>query len=483
MKRILLLSLPLVAIACNRQDVVGAVAPEAATTAHGGVVDHVLLVSVDGLHAVDLERFVAAHPASTLARMAAHGVVYDNAHTPSPSDSFPGLLAMVTGGTPASTGVYYDNAYDRRLAAPGSDCSTRGTDVVLDESIDVDSTVLDAGGGIDPEKLPRDPDAGCTPVYPHQRLRVNTIFEVVHEWGGTTAWSDKHPAYDLVNGPSGEGVDDLYTPEIAADDITGSVALTEAYDDGKVAHVVELIEDGAPTLFGLNFQAVSVAQKLAGYADAAGTPGAAVADALAHTDASLGKLVAALEAAGLSRRTVVIVSAKHGQSPIDPAARRIVDSKLLTHAVDAVAPGLLAHATLDDVALLWLRDAARAADVVAALDAERDAAAIDAIYSGAALDLWFGPLDERRPDIVVLPRHGVIWTKPSATKVAEHGGFGEDDTHVALVVANPRWQASTVRTPVTTMSIAPTILQLLRIPGDTLAAVGIEGTPTLPDLR
>jgi len=38
-----------------------------------------------------------------------------------------------------------------------------------------------------------------------------------------TAWSDKHPSYDLVNGPSGNGVDDLYTPEINSLIVNGGV--------------------------------------------------------------------------------------------------------------------------------------------------------------------------------------------------------------------------------------------------------------------
>jgi hypothetical protein len=50
---------------------------------------------------------------------------------------------------------------------------------------------------------------GCVPVYPHSFLRVNTIFEVIKAAHKRTAWSDKHPAYDIVNGPSGQGVDDL----------------------------------------------------------------------------------------------------------------------------------------------------------------------------------------------------------------------------------------------------------------------------------
>jgi predicted AlkP superfamily pyrophosphatase or phosphodiesterase len=83
-------------------------------------VDRVLLVSVDGLHETDLARFVETHPGSTLAALAARGIEYTNAHTTTPSDSFPGLLALVTGGTPRSTGVYYDDSYDRSLFATSS---------------------------------------------------------------------------------------------------------------------------------------------------------------------------------------------------------------------------------------------------------------------------------------------------------------------------------------------------------------------------
>jgi len=69
---------------------------------------------------------------------------------------------------------------------------------------------------IDPAKLPkRIVERGhCVPVFPRDAIKTNTIFEVVKNFGGRTAWADKHPAYDLVNGPSGRGVDDLFTPEI-----------------------------------------------------------------------------------------------------------------------------------------------------------------------------------------------------------------------------------------------------------------------------
>jgi hypothetical protein len=61
---------------------------------------------------------------------------------------------------------------------------------------------------INPANLPVDP-ATCKPIYPNQYLKVNTIFNVAHEAGLRTAWSDKHPDYQMFDGPSGNGVDDL----------------------------------------------------------------------------------------------------------------------------------------------------------------------------------------------------------------------------------------------------------------------------------
>jgi hypothetical protein len=218
-------------------------------------IKHVLLISVDGLHAVDLANYVKTHPDSTLAKLSDRGVTYTKAFASRPSDSFPGLLAIVIGGTPRSTGVYYDNSYDRKLSPPGSNCSTIGTEAVLDESIDINPDLLSGGGNpgfnassIDPAKLPLDPSNGCQPVYPHSYLRVNTIFEVIKKAGGYTAWADKHPEYDLVNGPSGQGVDDLYTPEINnADSPTSKVTDTEAYDDIKVTAILNQIDGKTAT--------------------------------------------------------------------------------------------------------------------------------------------------------------------------------------------------------------------------------------------
>jgi hypothetical protein len=60
------------------------------------------------------------------------------------------------------------------------------------------------------------------------RLRVNTVVELVRAAGLQTAYADKHPAYDLVRGPSGTGLSKGYFPEQGATPTT--VNATIAHD-------------------------------------------------------------------------------------------------------------------------------------------------------------------------------------------------------------------------------------------------------------
>ncbi len=457
----------------------------------------VLLISIDGIHGVDVQRFVASHPNSTMAQLANTGITYTSAQSAMPSDSFPGILAITTGGSPRSTGVYYDDSYDRLLSPPGSDCSVKGTEVEYAENVDVNPDALDGGGGIDPKKLPRDGSKGCAPVYPHEFVKVNNIFEVIKSSGGRTAWSDKHPSYDLLNGPSGNGVDDLYNPEINANKTTGSVAKTEAYDDIKVQAILNELDGfdhtgknqvGVPTILGMNFQAVSVGQKLAknAYVDAFATPSDGLADALDHTDKSLGKMVAKLQANNLLNSTLIIITAKHGQAPIDPSKRKIVASSTIPDLVNQVAPDLVAQATQDSVALLWLSDQSKTEAAVYQLSygPNQALAGIQDILADDSLKMMFPDprSDSRSPDIIILPDKGVIYAGSKSTKTAEHGGFSRDDTSVGLIISNPALRASTIKSPVQTTQIAPTILKALGLDPQSLQAVVIESTPILPGM-
>jgi hypothetical protein len=67
--------------------------------------------------------------------------------------------------------------------------------------------------------------------------------------------------------------------------------------------------------------------------------------------------------------------------------------------------------------------------------------------------------------------------------IADHGGFGHDDTNVIMLVTNPSFSAQTVSTPVTTMQVAPTILKALGLDPSALDAVRKEGTAVLPEVE
>src|SRR6185437_5066795 len=92
----------------------------------GNRIRHVLLISVDGMHEVDLlncgKGLGGVNEGSpycpNLAELANHAVNYVSASTSKPSDSFPGLMAIVSGASPRTMGIYYDVSYDRSLDAP-----------------------------------------------------------------------------------------------------------------------------------------------------------------------------------------------------------------------------------------------------------------------------------------------------------------------------------------------------------------------------
>jgi len=464
------------------------------------------------------------------------GVTYANASTTSPSDSFPGELSLLTGSHPGTTGVFYDDGYDRKLFPPaivGS--STPGTETLYAENLDFDLNNMSGTDGtngfdasaIDPTQLPLskiiavngekqkgivtslatsvyqlnnspvlndglafgsifvgisktplatftiaqtapDPNLpnsandivllqfttgaanfsagnlnlangvltltwssipapaktsitvsynyGIT-VLPHNFLKVNTIFNVAHDAGLPTAFSDKHPAYEIANGPSGNGVDDFYAPEINSfaaledlstghtvsadvlratnpfvdlsnykivygptdpdgpndpnlEDITKNSLLTAKYDDLKVQAILNEINGmnsrgtssaPVPAIFGVNFQAVSVAQKYSkGGIDIVNgqeVPSNVFLAALQHTDAGLGMIENALKANGLWDSTMMVVTAKHGQDPRIGSAIKMKDNQ-----IPNVVGANLAQATQDDVSLLWLTDQSKTAD-------------------------------------------------------------------------------------------------------------------------
>jgi hypothetical protein len=514
-------------------------------------VRHVLLISVDGLHQQDLEWYVRNHPDSTLAGLVRRGIEYSHASTPVPSDSFPGMVAQVTGGDPGVTGIYYDDTWNHDVFPPGTTkCAglPPGGEVAYTEADDIDQTALDAGQGlsglpgsilqmtssprnvINPAALPVSP-LTCKPIYPNQYLRVNTIFEIARQHGRRTAWSDKHPAYLALSGPSGTGVQDYFTPEInsqaigfpAGQDWTSDNAATMQYDTYKVEAVLNEIDGfnhsrtshaGVPGIFGMNFQTVSTAQKLpasdgltGGYLPGGKVPGPLLARALSYINTEVSAMVAEIRSQGLARSTAIIISAKHGQSPTDPSdLARVPDGPIIAAvnaAWTAAHPGagsLVTFATDDDGMLLWLGDRSQAAaDFVRNYLLTHSAAGNDIndnpitvaasglrkVYAGAASAAYFGVpnSDPKHPDVFGIAQHGVVYTG-GTSKIAEHGGAGRQDRNVPILVALPGLRhGQAVNAPVETTQIAPSILALLGLDPRALQAVRIEHTKILPGLR
>jgi len=544
-------------------------------------IDRVLLISVDGMHAVDLANCASGLRVvnggkpycPNLAALWATGVNYVATSTSKPSDSFPGLMTLVTGASPRTMGIYYDHAYDRSLnppmqttgnGNPGGSCTPGatplGTQAEYEEGINFDKTKLNGGapsgdGGvnsINPAFLSR--NENCHPVYPWNYIRTNTIYGVIHKAGGYTAWSDKHPSYSSVGGPDGglsidTNVDDYYGPEInsnsqdysssdikvagcnplpdqkavmAADDYTGSFLNIKCYDALKVQAIINEIDGKkhngtgrkpVPTIFGMNFQAVSVGQKLiyahgpvpdpdhysraGGYLNSTGTPSLSLFQEIVFVDESIGRMVAELRKHQLDGSTLFIVTAKHGQSPID-SSRYIPDGSndpatILSSFLPSSESGGVGP-TEDDVSLLWLADSSQTAAAVAKLESVSPAlpladniAGIGEIFSGRALSILYNRPglppngDPRSPDIIVAPNVGVTYSN-STKKLAEHGGFSHDDTNVILLVSNPNLHNATISSPVETAQVAPTILAALGLNPYSLQAVVEEGTQVLPRL-
>jgi hypothetical protein len=396
--------------------------PAAAGSAHSknagsGKISHVLLISVDGLHQSDLAWYVRTHPASELAKLMSGGREYSNARAPIPTDSFPGMVGQVTGGNPGTTGVYYDAEYNHNLLPAGTTSCTgqpTGAEVNYFEVIAKNPLSIDSGQGlsglpgsilqltgmprplIDQTKLPVDP-ASCQVVFPHTYLKVNTIFEVIRGHGMRTAWSDKHVAYEILNGPSGNGIQDLFAPEINSAallpngspypnmaDWTQDNAATMQYDNYKVEAVLNWIDGynhgrtekvGVPAILGMNFQTVSTAEKLpnsdglnGGYLSGTRTPGPLLRRALGFINDEVQRMAVEIDKQGLASSTAIIISAKHGQSPQDPLAlTRLNDGTIIDHLNDAwhkahpslgrltaADPGNTAAGSRDDAFPLWL---------------------------------------------------------------------------------------------------------------------------------
>jgi hypothetical protein len=534
------------------------------------------------------------------------------------------MIAEVTGSTPKTSGVYGIRGYDRTYYAPGSNCAgNAGAPAIFDSSIDKDSTMLTAGGTlggpeasqisqIDTSKLPMHlvtvgGQLVCKPVLPHQFINsgISNVFEVVHQLMGSnarTAWADVHPSYEILNGPSGTGIDDLYTPEINAINSSGIPIVnpdgsmttgaptnkdyTQSFIDGRyfdslnaqaVIHEIDGLDStgsknvGVPTIFGMSFEAMEVGQQLAnpgaddpttrpdvpysstmtseaitllgGYQSAFpnGTadggclysnwklpgfwnnalvsaqfgcnmyhlstdpnipppkPPRLVNNALTqlgqidYVSYWINLMYQELTNKNLLNSTLIIISAKNGNAPVDPKVRKVTDPS-------GYAPYVTpAFADYSDVSLLWLNPSTRTTttynSTASKLSAQYKKLALQDLLSDAPphtdiTTIFNSPFtDARAPDYVGETVPGVLYGSGGSAPLLLHGGLSDDDRNVVLVLASPIINNTSSlpvnnNVPVETRQLAPTILNALGLKpsqySSLLAGATAEGTQPLP---
>jgi hypothetical protein len=281
----------------------------------------------------------------------------------------------------------------------------------------------------------------------------------------------------------------------------------DGFNHSRTQHV------GVPAIFGMNFQAVSTAQKLptsdvltGGYLPGGTVPGPLLSRALDYINFKVGAMVAEIRAQGLANSTALIISAKHGQSPTDPNALARIDDGPIIDGINAAwraaHPGvgdLVAFAVDDDGMLMWLNDTSQAAadfaknyllthsaagNNISGNPITVQSSGLKAVYAGAASAALFSvpKSDPRHPDIVGIAQHGVVYTGGKG-KIAEHGGDDQQDRNVPILVVLPgQRDGHVVAAPVETTQIAPSILTLPGMCPGALQAVRIEHTRVLPGL-
>jgi hypothetical protein len=408
--------------------------------------------------------------------------------------------------------------------------------------------------GLNPATYPVDPKT-CKPIQPWDYLGVNTIFQVIHNAGMRTAFSDKHAIYTSYNGPgsNGKAIDDFFGPEIDSQAVepngvpypvdnawTGDNAATKQYDSYKVQAVVNWINGfdhtgtgpkvGTPAIYGMNFQTVSTAEKLkssppvligpnaqglftegpslpGGYVTVNGqqVPGPLLRRALDFVNHALQRMADRIQADGEADSTAIILTAKHGQSPLNNNQLQRIDDGPIISGVNAAWAALhpnnqtlVVQVADDDGLLWWLSDRSQAAaDFVQSYLWTHSAPAVNyagqtvtvqhsglaQIFAGQQAAQYFGvsKSDPRHPDVFAISQVGTIYT--GGSKIAEHGGANPGDRDVPLLVFAPGTVPSGQSSnSVETTQVAPTILKLLGLDPSSLQAVQREGTQVLPGI-
>jgi hypothetical protein len=171
-------------------------------------------------------------------------------------------------------------------------------------------------------------------------------------------------------------------------------------------------------------------------------------------------------------------------SPMDRRQRTVIPLTRIRGVLEAALPGGVARISDGDVAMVWLRDSAKAQSAAKALSDAAVALGIQDIYCGARLTLTLNSpaKDSRMPDLVLQPRAGVAWTSADNRSLMFHGGMLDQDTHVALLISGAQLTGRSDPTYVPTTQLAPLLLRALGMEKFDLSALHLEHSPALPGI-
>jgi predicted AlkP superfamily pyrophosphatase or phosphodiesterase len=330
----------------------------------------------------------------------------------------PGILGPLTGASPKATGIPYDEYYDRHYKL----------------AIEITETVTIPPG-----------------LKPHDLLKVPTLFEAAKAKGLKTAFISKHIGYEILQGPSGQGIDRLELPEMVA-----WKGPFRDYDAKNFEMLTGMVAKDGADIAGIYAIAANYAMKEHGVV--AAETRAAVGD----IDAQVGKVVDAVAAAGRYDDTVFVVLGDHGDTDTPNAVASKGEGSVIAFLAEKGIKA--AKITADDVMLAWLADSSQAQQAVGLLHTTeaKERFGIDRVLGPDALKAMGDFADDQMPDFVLMVKPGVVYTKLPSNKKAEHGGGSDSDRRVAFVIEGPGVKSgAVVDTKVNVFSTAPTLAKLL----------------------
>lgn len=237
----------------------------------------VILISIDGWRWDYLERFRPP----TLSRIATSGVRAEGLVPAFPSKTFPNHYSIVTGLYPNRHGIISNNIADPLL--PG-----RFT-------------------------------------LSNRRVQQDTRW-----WGGEPLWVTTERQGQIAATMFWPGSD----AEIAGDRPTfWRIFDNELSNDARVDQLLDWLkhpEPGRPTFLTLYFSDVDNA----GHHE--GPDSDATREAAQHVDAAIGRLVAGVQAAGLTARTNFVLVSDHGMAPLSPERTIVLDDYVDMSTVDLI---------------------------------------------------------------------------------------------------------------------------------------------------